>query len=115
MKLTAARVKAAETRAKEYKLADGGGLHLLVKPTGCKYWRLKYRFGGKEKQLALGVHPEISLARARGKCQAARDRLDSGIDPRIARRLDKITQAQEGESTFKGVGLDTHSPAHLWL
>ena len=67
MKLTAAAVKAAETRTKEYKLADGRGLHLLVKPNGGKYWRMKYRYGGKEKQLALGVYPEISLAKAREK------------------------------------------------
>jgi integrase len=106
MKLTAAAVKAAETRGKEYKLADGRGLHLLVKPNGGKYWRMKYRYGGKEKQLALGVYPEISLAKAREKCQAARTQLDSGIDPSVARRLDKITQQTEGENTFRRVGME---------
>ena len=55
--------KAETTNA--YKLADGGGMYLEVMPNGSKYWRLKYRFGGKEKRLALGVYPDVSLADGR--------------------------------------------------
>ena len=62
VKLTASQVKAAIPRTKAYKLSDGRGLYLLVHPNGAKYWRLKYRFDGREKLLAIGVHPDISLA-----------------------------------------------------
>lgn len=57
---------------KPYKLADGGGLYLLIKPNGGKYWRLKYRVAGKEKLLALGVYPEVTLADARAKREEAK-------------------------------------------
>ncbi len=63
--LTDASIKNAKPTDKEYKLSDGGGLYLLVKPNGGKYWRIKYYFLGKEKLLALGVYPDISLAQKR--------------------------------------------------
>jgi hypothetical protein len=59
--LTPETIAAAVPRAQAYKLSDGGSVHLLVTPTGAKYWRLKYRLGGKEKQLSLGVYPDVSL------------------------------------------------------
>jgi len=65
MPLTDVACKKAQPRAKLYKLADGNGMYLEVMPSGSRYWRLKYRFGGKEKRLALGVYPEITLADAR--------------------------------------------------
>jgi len=65
VKLSDAAVKKAKPEAKAYKMADGGGMYLEVMPTGSKYWRLKYRFGGKEKRLAFGVYPDVSLAQAR--------------------------------------------------
>lgn len=68
------------------KLSDGGGLHLLVKPNGGKYWRYSYRFKGKQKTLALGVYPEVRLAQARLMHQQARQQLRDGIDP-ASRRL----------------------------
>ena len=67
MPLTATEVKQAKPREKPYKPADGGGLYLLVNPKGARYWRYKYRYGCKEKTLALGVYPEISLKEAREK------------------------------------------------
>ena len=63
MPLTNTEAKNAKPDAKPYKLADGGGMFLLIRPNGSKYWRLKYRFGGKEKLLALGVYPERSISR----------------------------------------------------
>ena len=72
MALTHVAIKNAKPREKAYKLSDEKGLFLLVTPAGGKYWRLKYRFGGKEKQLALGVSPEVSLAEAREKRDKAR-------------------------------------------
>ncbi|HEY5759130.1 MAG TPA: Arm DNA-binding domain-containing protein, partial [Steroidobacter sp.] len=70
--LTDATIKALKAEAKPVKLFDGAGLFVLVKPTGAKYWRLKYRHGGVEKMLALGVYPEVSLKRAREKRDEAR-------------------------------------------
>ena len=63
MRLTATQVKEAKPRDKQYKLSDGEGMFLLVKPSGGKYWRLKYRIDGKEKQLALGIYPEVSFVK----------------------------------------------------
>ncbi len=64
MKLTARQVETAKPKDKPYKLADGGGLYLLVNPNGKRYWRLKFRSLGKEKLLAIGVYPDISCKRA---------------------------------------------------
>lgn len=65
MKLNARQVDAAKPREKAYKLADGAGLYLEVIPSGSRYWRMKYRFNGKEKRMAFGVYPAVSLAQAR--------------------------------------------------
>ena len=65
--LTATEIKGAKPKEKNYKLSDGGGLFLLVKPTGSKLWRLKYRLNGKEKEYAIGVYPTVSLSQAREK------------------------------------------------
>lgn len=72
MKLTARRVETEKSKEKPYKLADGGGLYLLVNPNGKRYWRLKYRSLGKEKLLAIGVYPDVSLAEARSKREDAK-------------------------------------------
>jgi hypothetical protein len=72
LKLTASQVKSAKPAIKAYKLSDGRGLYLLVQPNGAKYWRLKYRFGRKEKLLAIGVYPDVSLAQARAACDEAK-------------------------------------------
>lgn len=72
MKLNARQIDTAKPKEKAYKLADGGGLYLLVKPSGGKYWRFKYRVAGKEKLLALGVYPEVTLADARAKREEAK-------------------------------------------
>lgn len=106
MKLKAVQVKEAKAHDKPYKLSDGKGLFLLVNPNGSKYWRLKYRFGGKEKLLALGVYPETTLAKARDKCEKARDKLDNGIDPSVTKRLKKLADRHAGENTFEAVALE---------
>lgn len=81
MKLENALIASAVPREKPYKLFDGGGLFLLVMPHDNKYWRLKYRFGGKEKQAALGIYPDVSLDEARLKADALRGILAGGVDP----------------------------------
>ena len=78
MKLNARQVDTAKPKDKPYKLADGGGLYLLIKPNGGKYWRLKYRVAGKEKLLALGVYPDITLADARAKREEAKRGIAGG-------------------------------------
>jgi hypothetical protein len=77
---------------KEYKLTDGGGLYLLVKPNGAKYWRLKYRFLGKEKKLSIGVYPDISLADARLKREEARKIIALGGDPGEEKKAEKLAK-----------------------
>lgn len=72
MPLTDVVLRSAKPEAKPYKLADAEGMYLLVNPSGAKYWRLKYRYAGKEKKLALGVYPEVTLAEAREKRYQAR-------------------------------------------
>ncbi len=64
MALTDIKVKTAKPKDKPYKLADGGGMYLLINTNGSKYWRMKYRFAGKEKMLSIGVYPDVTLADA---------------------------------------------------
>lgn len=108
MKLTATECKNAKPRDKAYKLADGAGMFLLVQPNGAKYWRLKYRYAGKEKLLALGVFPDISLSEARQKRDAARKILDAGDDPSVAKREKKRETVERSEQTFERVAREWH-------
>ena len=83
MPLTDLSCKTAKPSEKPRKLYDGKGLYLEVMPSQSKYWRFKYRFGDKEKRLALGVYPEISLPEARNRRDAARKLLEKSIDPGV--------------------------------
>lgn len=108
MKLTATECKNAKPKDKPYKLADGGGMFLLIQPNGARYWRLKYRYAGKEKLLALGVFPEISLSEARQKRDAARKLLDGGEDPSTAKREKKRQTIEKSEQTFERIAREWH-------
>ncbi|MCV5244992.1 Arm DNA-binding domain-containing protein, partial [Escherichia coli] len=77
MALTEVKVRNAKPTEKPVKLTDGDGMHLLVHPTGSKYWRLQYRFSGKQKMLALGVYPEVFFADAATRGNYARPLLDN--------------------------------------
>lgn len=99
--LTDVKVKNAKPGERPYKLGDGGWLYLLVKPSGAKLWRMAYRHAGREKLLALGAYPEVSLKDAREKRDAARAKLRDGIDPGEAKRLERLTQASEAAITFR--------------
>ena len=103
MPLTATEVKQAKSKDKPYKLADGGGLYLLVNPKGAKYWRYKYRYAGKEKTLALGVYPEVPLKAARQKHLAGRDQLSQGIDPGEQRKVEKLTRHIASAESFEAI------------
>src|SRR6516165_4230851 len=89
MPLKDVAVRNAKPAAKARKLSDGGGLHVLIQPTGGKLWRLAYRFAGKQKTLALGVYPAISLEEARRRRDEAKKLLAHSIDPSGQRKADK--------------------------
>src|SRR6516162_801773 len=100
MSLKDITVRRAKPAAKPRKLSDGGGLHLLIQPTGSKLWRLAYWFAGKQKTLALGVYPVISLADARIQRDDAKKLLARGVDPSAHRKANK----QIGkENSFRSV------------
>ncbi len=89
MALTDPKIKQAKAKDKDYKLSDEKGLFLLVKKTGAKYWRMKYRFAGKEKLMAFGVYPDVTLKEARAHGEEARKQLRAGIDPNAAKKAEK--------------------------
>ena len=99
-------VKNAKPKEKDYKLFDGSGLFLLVRKDGSKYWRLKYRFGDKEKLLALGVYPDVSLAEARNEMRAAKEILRGNQDPSLLRKQKKQQQKVAGANTFEAVAIE---------
>lgn len=99
MTLTDAKAKAAKPKDKQYKLSDSGGLYLLVMPNGSKYWRQKYRFGGKEKTLAIGTYSAVSLKAARDAAITAKKLLANGKDPVQEKRDARIKRSAES-STF---------------
>lgn len=78
-----------------YKMSDGGGLFLLVTPKGGKWWRIKYRYAGRENQLSLGVYPKVSLDEARARRQALRALLAQGIDPSAYLKAERAAQRAE--------------------
>ncbi len=84
MALSDTTLRNAKPRLKAYKIYAGEGLFLLVSPQGGKWWRFKYRVGGKEKQLSLGTYPEIGLKAARGRCSQAREAMNNGVDPALS-------------------------------
>ncbi|MFQ6284721.1 tyrosine-type recombinase/integrase [Yersinia enterocolitica] len=112
MALSDVKVRTAKPEAKAYKLTDGDGMVLLVHPNGSKYWRLRYRFDGKEKMLALGIYPEVTLADARARRDDARKQLANGIDPSDKKKIDKIEQAET--RTFKEVAIEWHATNKKW-
>ncbi|MCB1995325.1 MAG: tyrosine-type recombinase/integrase [Burkholderiaceae bacterium] len=86
-----------------HRLTDAGGLYLEVLPTGAKHWRWKYRFGGKEKRLAIGMYPAVSLAQARLDRDAARLKLKAGDDPVQAKKDQKLAKQVKLDNTFEAV------------
>jgi len=101
--LTDLAVRNAKPRGKPYKLADSGGLYLLVTAKGHRYWRFDFRYGGKRSTLALGVYPEVSLSEARTKRDEAKQLLREGTNRAVQRRIEKLTRQGEGGNTFKAV------------
>ncbi len=115
MKLTATAVKNAKPKEKPYKLGDGGGMFLLVNPNGSKYWRLKYRILGKEKLLALGVYPDVSLSEARQGRDEARKLLANDADPSEIKKVTKQAQLLNSENSFEAITREWHKKqSNIW-
>jgi integrase len=104
-KLSAVLVKQAKPKDKTYKLSDGKGLNLEIRPNNSKYWRLSYRYHDKQKTLALGVFPEVTLAIARNKSLEAKQLLDQGIDPVIRRKQQKFVAVH---NIFSAIAKEWH-------
>ncbi|AIP21090.1 integrase [Burkholderia pseudomallei] len=103
MPLTDTAIRNAKPADKPVRLFDGGGLYLEIAPSGGKWWRLKYRFGGKEKRYSLGVYPEVTLATARKKRDEAREKLAAGIDPGEAKKAEKRASLLAAANSFEVV------------
>lgn len=104
-KLTDLVIKKSLPADRPYKLSDGGGLFLLVHSNGSRYWRMAYRFGGKQKLLALGIYPGVSLAAARAARDVAKRSLFLGEDPGAIRRQEKQTEKGQSEKYFRHMAL----------
>jgi hypothetical protein len=96
------KIRNSRPRERDYKLTDFDGLYLLVRKNGSKLWRFAYRSSGKQKQIALGAYPEVTLAEARDRRESSRRLLANGKDPSLERRLEKIARAAGG-NTFRAV------------
>lgn len=106
--LSDTKIRTAKSQEKDFKLFDGGGLFLLVTSSGGKLWQFKYRFGGKEKKLSFGMYPEVSLADAREKRDAARKEVAAGINPGVARKAEKQAGGENAANTFEAVAREWH-------
>jgi integrase len=106
MPLSHFAISKAAPRPRPYKISDGSGLHLLVEPNGSKKWRFRYRFGGREKMIALGTYPATSLADARAKRDSARSLLEAGIDPSAERKQIKAAELVAAANTFGAVAAE---------
>lgn len=106
--LSEVKVRTTKPRKNPFKLFDGGGLFLLVTPPGGKLWHFKYRFDDKEKKLALGTYPEISLADARQRRDEARKQIAHGVDPGAVRKAQKQAKTEETE-TFEVIAREWHT------
>lgn len=103
MPLTDTASRNAKPGEKPIKLFDERGLYLELSPTGGKWWRLKYRFAGKEKRLSLGVYPDVSLKEARDRRDGARKLLADGVDPSENRKAEKSARANQAANSFEVV------------
>ncbi len=109
MALSDTKVRNAKPREKAYKIADGKGLFLTISPNGSKYWRFKYHFNNKEKLLALGVYPDVSLAQARDKHLEARRLIANGIDPSIDKQIKKRAKKVAAENSFEAIAREWYA------
>ena len=101
MALTDTQIRQAKPRADTYTLTDGKGMYIMINPSGSKLWRYRYRIDNKQRQYAIGVYPEISLAEAREELAHARKLVRQGIDPVLHRKATKEQTVAESQKTFR--------------
>lgn len=109
MSLTDTAIRKAKPAAKTKRLYDTKGLYLEVSPRGGKWWRLKYRYAGKEKRLSLGTYPDVSLKEARDRRDDARKLLRNSVDPGVHRKQTKAARVQRHANTFEAVAREWHA------
>ena len=109
MSLSSTQVRTIKPGSKSRKYFDGRGLYLEVAPSGGKWWRLKYRFDGKEKRLSLGTYPDVSLKEARGRRDEARRQIANDIDPSELRKVEKAARAESTANSFEVVACEWYT------
>lgn len=113
MLLSEVKVRHAKPQEKIYRLFDGRGLYLEVNPAGGKYWRFKYRFNGKERRMAFGVYPDVSLAQARDRREDARKLVANDVDPAEMKQAEKASRGEA--NSFEAVAREWHARnVHMW-
>lgn len=115
MKLNDQQIKKAKPKEKSYKLTDGKGLYLLIKPNGGKYWRIDYAIDGKRQTLSIGTYPIITLAQAREAAAQVRQQKASGINPSQAKQQAKAERKAALLNTFHAIAMQWHAAnLHRW-
>ncbi len=115
MKLNDTACKNYKPKEKAYRMTDGGGLYLEIMPNGSKYWRMNYRFLGKQKTIALGIYPRVTLKEARDKREEAKRLLDQGADPSAKKKEAKLQSQVEHENSLQAVAYEWHQQKiHTW-
>ena len=115
MPLTDTALRSLKPQSKAVKLFDGGGLFLHVTPSGGKWWRLKYRFDGKEKLLALGIYPDVGLKEARKRREEAREQIAKGIDPGAVKKAVKEAVRAEAHNGYEVIAREWHAKfSEVW-
>ena len=109
MALSDSAIRTVKPTEKARRLFDGGGLYLEVSPAGGKLWRVKYRHGGKEKRLALGAYPAVTLKDAREKRDEARKLLAAGVDPAEQRKAEKAAGKERGANSLEAIAREWHA------
>lgn len=109
MYLTDTTVRDANPADKRRKISDGGGLSLLIHPNGRKHWRFRYRYEGKDRTVALGVYPDVSLKDARERRDAARKLLANGVDPGAQRKAIRAARTGQVANSFEAIAREWHA------
>lgn len=118
-RLTDSIITSTEPSDRPKRISDGRGMYLEISPAGGRLWRLKFRFAGKEKRMSLGTYPDVSLAKARQRREAARRLIADGVNPVERRRAQKVLLIESTQNSFKEITLEWHrlhspkwSPTH---
>jgi integrase len=112
MALTDTAIRKLRPTDKPFKLGDSAGLYLLIKPNGSKLWYMKYRIDGKEKKLAFGPYPDVSLLTARQLRDAARSKMREGVDPAVDKKITQ--QKKKNGQTFRQIAMNWHADHRRW-